>query len=181
MESLCASSLTVPRGHGLKIHPSPGGFQRRRDQTRAKPASRSADGSLCYCCRVFSWRWRNEVFHQIGDRSAGSRSGVSRSREGAKTAAASGDRGGGAGERAERGDGEKESGGHCAVSPTAGVERISRSGGVCSGACRGVWIEGCGDPAVPGGWEDFLWDAEVAAGLGCGLWGVVGGKESQGG
>src|SRR2546430_1685770 len=53
MESLCASSLTVARGHGLKIHPSPGGFQRRRDQTRARPASRSADGSLCYCCRDF--------------------------------------------------------------------------------------------------------------------------------
>src|SRR5881394_4438828 len=133
MESLCASSLTVARGHGLKIHPS-----------------------------------------------AGSRSGVSRTREGAKTAAASGDRGGGAGERAERGDSEKESGGHGAVSPTAGVERISRSGGVCSGACRGVWIEGCGDSAVPGGWEDFLWDPEVAAGVGCGLWGVVGGKGSQG-
>src|SRR6266550_992833 len=130
---------------------------------------------------IFSWRWRNEHFHQIGDRSADSRSGVSRSREGAKTAAASGDRGGGAGERAERGDSEKESGGPCAVSPTAGVERISPSGGVCSGAPRGVWIEGCGDSAVPGGWNDFLWDAEVAAGLGCGLWGVVGGKESQGG
>ena len=41
---------------------------------------------------------------------------------------------------------------------------------------RAVWVERCADIGVSGGWEDFLWNAEVAAGVGCGSGGIMGGK-----
>src|SRR5580692_12606648 len=94
--------------------------------------------------------------------------------EGAEGAAFAGGGCGGFGERVERGDGEAEFGSDCYVSPAARVAGVSFGGGVGGRAGAGVWVERCGDIGVSGGWEDFLWDAEVAAGVGCGKGRVMG-------
>src|SRR5258708_38537368 len=74
----------------------------------------------------------------------------------------------------EGGDGEEEFGRDCAVSPAGRIGGISGGGGTGGGAFGGIRIERRGDTAVSCRWEDFLWDAAVTAGVGCGVWGVNG-------